>query len=462
MNFPCPTARAARTALALAAACALAACASPAIDANVDAAQADVHARAGLDFRWLRTDAARDQARSDVDRALREPLQADDAVRLALTASPALQALLFERAAASADATRSARPANPVFALERLAGGDGVELTRGLSVALLDLLLLPARARQADARQAQLRVQLAADVLRSADTARTAWIAAVAAAQSARSAQRAHEAADIGAQLASKLEASGAFSALQRARIEADAGDTLVALAQARRAERVAREALVRALGLADAQAAALRLPDHLPDLPAAPAIADVALDDRLDLRLARARLDELARAQGLARVTDVADGLSLGAEKRTQSAAPTDHGLTLAVPLPVFDAGDAARAGAQARYQAALARGAAQAAQAASELRAAQADVRETHALALALRDRLVPLQARIVGENLLRYNGMLASVFDLLADAHAQARTVQQAQAAQRDYWLADAALLAARLGLPPSLAIEPEAQP
>ena len=65
--------------------------------------------------------------------------------------------------------------------------------------------------------------------------------------------------------------------------------------------------------------------------------------------------------------------------------------------------------------------------------------------------RDRLVPLQATIVGENLLRYNGMLASTFDLLADAREQAHTVQQAIAAQRDFWRADAAWQAATLGLP-----------
>jgi hypothetical protein len=63
------------------------------------------------------------------------------------------------------------------------------------------------------------------------------------------------------------------------------------------------------------------------------------------------------------------------------------------------------------------------------------------------------VPLQASIVGENLLRYNGMLASPFELLADAREQARTVQQAIAAQRDFWLADAAWQAAVAGVPTS---------
>ena len=119
--------------------------------------------------------------------------------------------------------------------------------------------------------------------------------------------------------------------------------------------------------------------------------------------------------------------------------------------PLPLFDAGDAQRAGATARYDAALARTAALAVDAASQLREADGNRRDAHALALQFRDRLVPLQATIVGQNLLRYNGMLASAFELLADAREQARTVQQAIAAQRDFWLADAAFQAATLGVP-----------
>ena len=70
------------------------------------------------------------------------------------------------------------------------------------------------------------------------------------------------------------------------------------------------------------------------------------------------------------------------------------------------------------------------------------------------------MPLQATIVGQNLLRYNGMLASAFDLLVDAREQARTVQQAIAAQRDFWLADAAFQAAALGIPTPTQDTPEA--
>ena len=92
-----PVARATLAAVALAL---LAGGAAPRIDDNVAAAHADVAARGGPDFAWLTTDDARAQARADVARRLRQPLSEDDAQRIALSHAPALQALLFDRAAA--------------------------------------------------------------------------------------------------------------------------------------------------------------------------------------------------------------------------------------------------------------------------------------------------------------------------------------------------------------------------
>jgi outer membrane protein TolC len=59
--------------------------------------------------------------------------------------------------------------------------------------------------------------------------------------------------------------------------------------------------------------------------------------------------------------------------------------------------------------------------------------------------RDEIVPLRKKISEESLLRYNGMLISVFELLADAREQVGAVNGAIEALRDYWVADAELQA-----------------
>ena len=71
---------------------------------------------------------------------------------------------------------------------------------------------------------------------------------------------------------------------------------------------------------------------------------------------------------------------------------------------------------------------------------------------LARHYRDEVVPLRKRISDENLLRYNGMLSSVFELLADARDQVMTVTAAIEAQRDYWIAETNLQTALTGRSP----------
>lgn len=59
------------------------------------------------------------------------------------------------------------------------------------------------------------------------------------------------------------------------------------------------------------------------------------------------------------------------------------------------------------------------------------------------------MPLRRRISEEHLLRYNGMLIGVFELLADARAQIAAVNGYIDALRDFWLARAALDMALVG-------------
>ena len=457
---PRPPLRATAAAIA---ALALAGCASTAIDANFAAARRYAGEQLGAEPQWLTTDEARSRAQAEVDRLLAEPLAVDDAVRIALATSPALQALLADRAAESAEATQSARLPNPVFTFERLvrreAGARDLDIGRMLGISLGDLLLWPARARLAGFRQQRTQLELAGDVVQAALEARRAWVRAVAAAQAARYFEQVQAAAEAGSELARRMQAVGNYSRLQRAREQTFAADAAAQLARSRQAELAAREALVRALGLADAQAERLRLPERLPDLPAAArderSVAQAAIDGRIDLRLARAQLGHAAQSQRLGPVVGWVDGFHIAAVRNSETGRAPQRGVEVELPLPVFDFGDALRAGAQARYMAQLQRVAQLGVDARSQLRERYAAYRTAHDLARHYRDEVVPLRKSIADENLLRYNGMLIGVFELLADAREQVASVVQAIDAERDFWLADAALQAALIGRPAAAA-------
>ena len=83
------------------------------------------------------------------------------------------------------------------------------------------------------------------------------------------------------------------------------------------------------------------------------------------------------------------------------------------------------------------------------SEVREAYAAYRTAYDIARHYRDEIVPLRKRISEEKLLRYNGMLISVFELLADAREQVASVNAAIEALRDFWIAEADLQVALNG-------------
>ncbi|MBS0326262.1 MAG: TolC family protein [Proteobacteria bacterium] len=437
----------------------LAGCAGTIVRENFDSAASAVHPHLRAEPVWLTTDAMRAQAEHDVDELLSRPLAADDAVRISLTYHPGVQAMLYERAVESASITRTTRLPNPVFGFERLLrpepGVRELEITRALAFSLFDLIALPARLETASLRQEQVRAKLAAGVAGAAVAARENWVRAVAAQQTLEYARRTNEAADAAAELARRMHEAGSLSTLQRVREEAFAAEAATRLVRAEQDTRATREALVRSLGLTGAQAERLTLPERLPDLPGTlddgPAAAQSALDERVDVRVARAEIGAAAREQGLTRIVGSIDAFSIGGVYKNDTGRTAQRGYTLEAPLPLFDFGDAARVGAQSAYLAALNRVAQTIGDAGSQLREASGEYRAAYDVARRYRDDIVPRRKAISDDNLLRYNAMLIGTFELLADAREQIASVVQAIAAQRDFWLADAAVQAARIGLP-----------
>lgn len=127
-------------------------------------------------------------------------------------------------------------------------------------------------------------------------------------------------------------------------------------------------------------------------------------------------------------------------------------RGWELELPLPLFDWGDAARTRAQAEVEQSAAQLQDTAVRARSEVRAAWLTYRTALDLARQQHSEVVPLRQFIRDETTLRYNGMLASVWDLLAEARNSTQAVANAIEAQRDFWLAETDLQLALTGTSP----------
>jgi len=443
-------------ALAGCAAALLAGCAAFSDDGGFGKVAELTRERIGQTAVWQRSPADVDAARARIDELLAQPLTPDSAVELALLNNRGLQARFAELGIAEAELVRAGRLANPSFRFGRLRGGGTTEIDRALMFDVLGLLTLPLARQVEQGRFEQAQYQAAFEAVGIAADTRRAFFGAVAARELVGYFEQVQEAADASGELARRMLRAGNFSKLAQMRQQAFAVDAAAQSARARQLAGAARERLVRLLGLAGSQLD-FRLPERLPDLPAAPLqlhdAEQTAMAQRLDVAMARRATDATARALGLTRATRFVNVLHAGYADKRQSGEPSQRGDEIELALPLFDFGTARVARAEAVYMQALHRTAAVAVDARSEVRETYAAYRTAYTLAAHYRDEVVPLRKRISEENLLRYNGMLIGVFELLADAREQIAGVTSHVEALRDHWIAETELRTALTGRSPA---------
>ncbi|MEF3192981.1 MAG: TolC family protein [Halothiobacillaceae bacterium] len=132
-------------------------------------------------------------------------------------------------------------------------------------------------------------------------------------------------------------------------------------------------------------------------------------------MRLAKQQAEGLARSLGLTRATRFINVLEAGVMNNTSNEAPPQRGYEIELTLPLFDWGEAKVARAEAIYMQAVENVRATALRARSEAREAYLRYRTAFDLARHYRDEIIPLRKYIGEQNVLRYNGMLMSVFEL-----------------------------------------------
>ncbi len=434
-------------------------CAALAPDGGTSGVQTLVSGKTGgVDARLPTADPGADQAA--ITELLKAPVDAESAVRVALLNNPGLRSSLATLGVSDALRVQAGTLPNPHFSIGRFRMGDEVEIERLLTFNLVGLLTLPWKYQWQNQQHELAKLQAAQDVIRLAANTRKAWITAVAAQQSADYMRDVKEAAEAGGELARRMARVGNWSKLRQAREQVTLNDATAQLARAEQVAFSAREKLTRVMGLWGAQTQ-FQLPKRLPDLPKqATAMADAetrALRERLDVRSAMAESSYVAQQMGFTKVLGYVDGMTIGLERDSvfDNAAQTKEsrrGVELELPLPVFDWGGARNARAKAMVLQSTSRIQEAAVNARSEAREAYFGYRTAYDLARHYRDEVVPLRKFIGDEMLLRYNGMLASAWDLLADSRDQVMAVNSALQAQRDFWLAETDLQTAMTGTSP----------
>ena len=414
--------------------------------------------------------------RHRVDAMLSRTLSAEAAVQIALLNNRGLQAAFNELGVSEAQMIEASLPPAPTVSIARAAvSGAALEIERQLLQNILGLMTLPRRRDIAETRYKQAQLRAMEAVARLAVETRRAYVRATAAGQSVILLRRAQLSAESLSDLAVKLGETGALNKLNQAREHAFYADVTQQLAVARLRHRMERERLGRLMGLWGHQAS-YRLPDELMPLPRrARTLADAersAIATRIDLHARRLELAALARTYGLTRATRLVNVLELRAMSTTEWTRKLDvdyeldggalrkvetpqtekerwRGIELEFQVPIFDFGEARTRGAREAYLQAANLLAEKAVSIRSEAREAYTAYRGSYDIAKLYDNRILPLRKIISDEMLLRYNGMLSDLFELLQDQRARIATNVAAIEARRDFWLAAADLDAALLG-------------
>ncbi|KQW93237.1 RND transporter [Massilia sp. Root418] len=455
----------------------LSGCASFSGDGGFSAVAQATQARIGQQGKVLRNDADHQALAELLQQKLKQPLTADDAVQIALLNNRGLQATYWSLGIAEADLVQAGRLQNPAFGYKHTQGGGETAIERTLGFNLVSLITAPLASRIEGRRFEQARLAVADEALKVAADTRRSYFEAVAAAHALEYAQQVRDAAEAGAELGQRMQKAGNWSKLDAAREQTFHSEALAEAVRAGKQANTSREKLARLLGLTGPGAGAsggtsgsasggasgsagvsaiggtFVLPPHLPELPAAPRdLADAeqaAVRNRLDVQAAKLETEHTASALGLTRGTRFINVLELAAVRESASGQPRERGYEITLEIPLFDWGSARVARAEAVYMQSVNRLAETAANAQSEARESYQDYRASYELAKHYRDSVIPLRRQLAQETLLRYNGMLASTFELLADSREQATAVRAYIDALKEFWIAETNLDAAMGG-------------
>ncbi|MEM8487009.1 MAG: TolC family protein [Bacteroidota bacterium] len=408
---------------------------------DLELVQAEVIARTGYHFAYFNDTSEQALLRKHVRDLLRDSLEADEAVQIALANNRQLQAKYEAVGIAQADLVQAGLFENPVLGAHvgfPVSADHAPDLAFSVSFNFLDLFHAPLRKRIASSMLEETRLALTASVMAHTGQVLQAYYDVQAAmqvfdmlSQVSRGAEAAYEAAkllhDAGNIPAIDLYAEQAF--YEQSRLELLNAEVMV---------QQQREQLNQLMGIWGSDLM-WKLPPMLPEpdglLPELDETEQLAIEASIDLALAAQQIEVYAQKAGLVNATSLLPHLELGLDAEREES--WEIGPEVEFPLPIFDTGAAKRARSaaeirrqQAHYYALAVNVRAQARLLAQQLRTAYQSVEH-------IRQVLLPLRSRIASETQGQFNAMQVGLFQLLAARQQEILAGKQYLDALAQYW-------------------------
>ncbi|CAN7368133.1 TolC family protein [Neorhizobium tomejilense] len=388
----------------------------------------------------------------------KKTIDVETAVQVALLNNKGLQASYADLGDSAADAWQTQLSVLPTFSVG-LTGiaTPGLEAYRVLEGAvaanILALATYDKNIKLADTRFRQAQLNAAIATISLAAETRRAWINAVAAWENVAYLNQAKVAADAASELAKKIGEAGSMPKADQAREHVFYAELTGETAKARLEAKLAKEELVRLMGLTGSDID-FQIPNRLPSLPKALIkrndIEAESIHKRMDLQVARLELQATAQSYKLEDVTRIVTDIELVGtyekeREREDGKILSDVSKTagLEFRIPIFDSGQARLRKGELAYMRAANQLAELAVNTRSQARSAYLAYKSNYDIARHYRNNVLPLRNAIEEQSLLTYNGMITSTFELIADTREKIDSTILAVNAKRDFWLAEANL-------------------
>ncbi|MEP7116412.1 MAG: TolC family protein [Acidobacteriota bacterium] len=379
-----------------------------------------------------------------------QPMTPTTAVQMALLRSPRLQQEYARLGLVRADVQEAIQVANPRFTAARLRGaGGGTQLSLGLAMPLVDLLVLPSRIKLARADAERAKREIAASILAVTADVEAGWYDYVGAQQVADMRVTVAGAQATSAELAQRFFDAGNITELQLKQEQAAASQARIDAARASAGAARARLDLNTLIGLSGADAewpASAQLPPPVVAEDDADQLRTLSEGANLQLLAARQEVVVMEGAVATTRRFRLLGGTEIGYERETELDGQRITGPTLNLELPIFNQGQARVARVEALLAQSRARLAEREVAASNAVRLGVERVRILREIVTTHRDALIPQRESVVARSQEQQNYMIIGVFELVQAKRQEFDAYQSYLESVRDYWLARVALMRA----------------
>ena len=411
--------------------------------------QEEVSERTGVDVRWEKEMASREQTSAIVQKLLKKPLTVPSAVQIALLNNRGLQVTFEQVGIAQADVIEAVTVPNPSVDFEvqfPLVAGTLNRYAWLVAQEFVQILMIPLKKKISEEQLEAVELRVAHQILDLVEKVKAAFFMVQAEQQLISRLKLIQNTNSASLELGQKQYKAGNITDLALLQLQASYSQGRLDIAKAETDLRDKREELTRLLGLWGSQTGWQIQGDIMP-IPdsefSVKALESLAVAQRLDLRAAHRDLTSIVTALGLTRIYRWVPVLEFGFAGERDIEGALNMGPSFRLEIPIFNQGQSRLA----RLRAELRRAENQLASLAVEIRSETRELRDRlislRDMAKFYHDDLLPTRIKIVNKALLEYNAMQLSPYELFLAKSQEVEAERNYINTLRDYWITRAKL-------------------